>query len=136
MKHGKTYSIKYLEWYTEKLAKAIKTQVMYLMVELGEVDELLVIGSFFIEGQRYRHSTVFLRQLCGPELTPVVLHLDCNEQLPQCSDPMKITWRPTTRLDFAQFERYSEIKVYTFFKHHTTNSQIEDKTKFIKDIVE
>ena len=66
----------------------------------------------------------------------MVLHLDCNEQLPQCSDPMKITWRPTTRLDFAQFERYSEIKVYAFIKHHAPHSEIEDKTKFIKDIVE
>lgn len=66
----------------------------------------------------------------------MVVHLDCNEELPQCSDPMKITWRSTTRLDFAQFERYSEIKLYTLYYHKPPFSDIKDKTKFIKDIVE
>ena len=49
---------------------------------------------------------------------------------------MKITWRPTTRLDFAQFERYTEINVYTFNDCLAPHSEIEAKTKFIKDIVE
>jgi hypothetical protein len=49
---------------------------------------------------------------------------------------MKITWRSTTRLDFAQFERYTEVNVYTLYYHKPPFSDIEAKTKFIKDIVE
>lgn len=47
-----TFSILFQASYTEKLARSIKTQVMNLMIERGEVDEFLVIGSFYIEGQK------------------------------------------------------------------------------------
>jgi hypothetical protein len=52
MKHGMTYSILFQGCYTEKLAKSLKTLVMHLMIERGEVDEFLVIGEFYIEGQK------------------------------------------------------------------------------------
>jgi hypothetical protein len=52
MKHGMTFSILFQGCYTEKLARSLKTQVMHLMIEKGAVDEFLVIGSFYIEGQK------------------------------------------------------------------------------------
>jgi hypothetical protein len=102
------------------------------------VDELLVIGSFVDgEGKSCKHATTFVRQLCGPEQTPVMLHLDCNEALPQCSHPLKLPLRETALLDFAQFDKYYEIIAYTFMQSHVfPPTAIADKFKFIKDIVE
>ena len=64
---------------TENIAKLLKVYVLDNMLSGKTVDELLVIGSFVdSEGNSCKHATTFVRQLCGPEQTPVMLHLDCN----------------------------------------------------------
>jgi hypothetical protein len=68
----------------------------------------------------------------------VIIHLDSNFPLPQCSDRKSYTAKETTQLDWRQqFSRYHKIYVYTMGeKPLKDKKEIWERNQFCKDVIE
>ena len=80
----------------------LRYHVIRGMFEFELVFEYLIIGVFTDEdGVVRRHASVFLKIECVRSNDgAVVIHLDSNYQLPQCSDRKSYTAKETTQLDW------------------------------------
>jgi hypothetical protein len=118
----------------------LRDHVNYSMLEVDLADEFLIIGTFFDDdGVVRRHASTFIKIKCGrPNKEAVIIHLDSNLPLPQCSDRKLYTAKETTQLNWKeQFQRYTKICVYTMGERYLyDNKEIQDRDKFCKDVIE
>ena len=69
-------------------------------------DELVLVGSGIRE-EAYTHSSVFLRHHSATGI-PLIVHLDCDQTHPQCSDP-RLLDRSSVKLDLPSTQRVTSM---------------------------
>lgn len=104
------------------------------MIHTDIRDELVLVGSGFRD-HAYTHSSVFLRIL-SKSGKPLIVHLDCDQTHPQCSEP-RLLDEVATQLDWKYFSRYQLMRIFALDRRSVARPDEEEQYhKFAKEIIE
>jgi hypothetical protein len=96
--------------------------------------ELVLVGSGFRE-EAYTHSSVFLRHQSAKGI-PLILHLDCDQTHPQCSEP-RLLDMTSVQLDFKYFSRYQLMRIFALDRRDVSSPEEELQIHAVaKEIIE
>jgi len=97
-------------------------------------NELVLVGSGFRE-EPYTHSSVFLRHQSAKGI-PLILHLDCDQTHPQCSEP-RLLDMTSVQLDFSYFKKYQLMRIFALDRRVVSGPEEELQLHAVaKEIIE
>jgi hypothetical protein len=86
-----------------------------------------------------KHASTFIRFVCMPSKTPIVVHLDSNNDHPQSTNPKLLGYfSVSTLLNWmASFSGYFKISLFSLEEHIVLDRNLyNEKQTFMKEIVE
>lgn len=105
------------------------------MIHTDIRDELVLVGSGFRD-HSYTHSSVFLR-IKSKGGKPLIVHLDCDQTHPQCSNHKLLEDVTSTQLDWKYFSKYQLMRIFALERRSVAQPDEEEEyLKFAKEIIE
>lgn len=138
VKDGFVYSLKELNKFDIKDKQGYEELEQFVkagMIHSDFRNELVLVGTGFRD-HAYTHSSVFLR-IKSKGGKPLIVHLDCDQTHPQCSNHKLLEDVTSTQLDWKYFSKYQLMRIFALERRSVAQPDEEEEyLKFAKKIIE